>query len=193
MHKSRAFQSCQADPYRYDLRMRNLAILLIHLLPAIARLLRPGGARSLVAESLLLRQQLLILNREREQAPNLNPADRLIAALCSAWLGAARLRRVAIVLKPATLMAFHRALVQRKYRRLLSPKRCGVPGPKGPSAELVAAILTMKQRNPRFGCRLLALLLRLRPRHRQGRDFGARAPAREQAGERHRAAGQGRD
>jgi hypothetical protein len=50
-------------------------------------------------------------------------------------------------------MAFHPALVQRKYRLLFSPKRRGIPGPTGPSAELVAAILAMKHRNPRFGCR----------------------------------------
>jgi transposase InsO family protein len=136
--------------------MRYLAILLIHLLTTVATLLRPGGARSLVAESLLMRQQLLILNRGRKRAPNTTPWDRLIAALCCGSINPARLRRVAIVLKPATLMAFHRALVTRKYRLLFSPKRRGVPGPKGPSAELVAAILAMKERNPRFGCRRIA-------------------------------------
>jgi transposase InsO family protein len=136
--------------------MRDIAILLIHLLTTVARLLRPGGARSLVAESLLLRQQLLILNRGRARAPNLKLSDRLIAALCCGWIRSARLRRVAIVLKPATLLAFHRALVKRKYRLLFSPKRRGIPGPKGPSAELIAAILAMKQRNPRFGCRRIA-------------------------------------
>lgn len=55
--------------------MRDLAILLIHLLTTIATLLRPGGARSLVAESLLMRQQLLILNRGRERAPNVCVAN----------------------------------------------------------------------------------------------------------------------
>jgi transposase InsO family protein len=136
--------------------MRDVAILLIHLLTTVARLLRPGGARSLVAESLLLRQQLLILNRGRERAPNVTPLDRLIAALCCGRISSTRLRRVAIVLKPATLIAFHRALVKHKYRLLFSPRRRGIPGPKGPSAEIVAAILAMKERNPRFGCRRIA-------------------------------------
>src|SRR5690349_17232012 len=103
--------------------MRELAILLIHLLRTVATLLRPGGARSVVAESLVMRQQLLILNRGRERAPNVKPSDRLITALCCGSISPARLRRVAIVLKPATLMAFHRALVKRKYRLLFSPKR----------------------------------------------------------------------
>ncbi len=68
----------------------------------------------------------------------------------------ARLVRSAIVLKPSTILAFHRALVKRKYRLLFTPKRRGKPGPKGPSPELITAIVEMKQRNPRFGCRRIA-------------------------------------
>ncbi len=50
------------------------------------------------------------------------------------------------MLKPATLIAFHRALKERKYRRLLSPQRRGKPGPKGPSKELVQAIVEITLR-----------------------------------------------
>jgi hypothetical protein len=42
--------------------MRDVAILLLHLLWTVCRLLKPGGARSIAAESLLLKHQLLILN-----------------------------------------------------------------------------------------------------------------------------------
>jgi hypothetical protein len=62
--------------------MRDLAILVIHLIATIARLLLPGGARSIVSESLLLKHQPLILNRSRARAPNLRPIDRIIASLC---------------------------------------------------------------------------------------------------------------
>jgi hypothetical protein len=51
--------------------MRDLAVLGIHLIATIAKLLLPGGARSIVSESLLLKHQLLILNRSRARAPNL--------------------------------------------------------------------------------------------------------------------------
>jgi hypothetical protein len=68
----------------------------------------------------------------------------------------ARLLRSAIVIKPATILSFHRALVKRKYSLLFTPKRRGRPGPKGPSPELIAAIIEMKERNPRFGCRRIA-------------------------------------
>ena len=55
------------------------------------------------------------------------------------------------LVKPATLFKFHKALVEQKYRQLFSssPQR-RKPGPKGPSAELVAAIVELKSRNPQL-------------------------------------------
>ena len=42
--------------------MRDLVILFIHLIVTLARLLGPGGFRSVVAESVLVKHQLLITN-----------------------------------------------------------------------------------------------------------------------------------
>jgi putative transposase len=67
-----------------------------------------------------------------------------------------RLIRTAIVFKPTTLLNFHRALIQRKYRRLFSSKPTMKPGPKGPSLDVIAAVVDMKQRNPSWGCPRLA-------------------------------------
>jgi hypothetical protein len=50
--------------------VRDLLILAIHLLVTFAKLLRPGGVRAIVAESLVLKHQLLISNRSRRRAPN---------------------------------------------------------------------------------------------------------------------------
>ena len=113
--------------------MRDLLILFIHLIVTTARLLGPGGGRSIVAESLLVKHQLLILNRSRERAPNLRVMDRVIAGLCAGVMRPTSLTRSTIVLKASTIMGFHRALVKRKYRLLFTPKRRGKPGPKGPS------------------------------------------------------------
>jgi hypothetical protein len=41
--------------------MRDLAVLVLHILATLARLAGPGGARAVVAESVLVKQQLLIL------------------------------------------------------------------------------------------------------------------------------------
>ena len=136
--------------------MRDLAILLIHLLTTIAKLTRPGGARAVVAESLLVKHQLVALNRGRERAPNLRPMDRVIVGLCVFFVRPGRLVRSAVVFRPSTLLSFHRALVKRKYRLLFSAKKRSRPGPKGPSPDIIAAIVEMKRKNSRFGSRRIA-------------------------------------
>jgi len=141
--------------------MRDVASLFIHLILTLLRLLGPGGTRSVVAEMLLVRHQLLILSRSRQRAPNLRPSDRVIAGLLAAAIRPARLARAAIVLKPSTIMRLHQALVRRKYHLLFTPKRRGKPGPKGPSQELIAAICEMKHRNPSFGYQRIAQQLSL--------------------------------
>ena len=141
--------------------MRDLAILFIHLLTTTVRLMRPGGARAVIAESLLVKHQLVILNRGRERAPNLHPMDRVMASLCTLFIHPGRLHRIAVVLRPSTLLAFHASLVKCKYQQLFSPKRRGKPGPKGPSPELVTAIVETKRRNPSWGSRRIAQQLSL--------------------------------
>ena len=136
--------------------MRDLAVLFLHLLATVARLAGPGGARSVVAESVLVKHQLLILNRSRKRSPNLRPSDRVVAGLCAVFIRPGRLIRSAIVFKPSTLLSLHRALIQRKYRRLFSSKEPMKPGPKGPSQEVIAAVVDMKQRNPSWGCPRIA-------------------------------------
>jgi putative transposase len=136
--------------------VRDLAVLFLHLLATVARLAGPGGARAVVAESVLVKHQLLILNRSRKRSPNLCPSDRVVAGLCALFLCPGRLIRSAIVFKPSTLLSLHRALVQRKYRRLFSSKRPMKPGPKGPSQDVIGVVVEMKQRNPSWGCSRIA-------------------------------------
>ena len=137
--------------------MKDLLVLLAHLLTTIATLLGPDGAKSIVADSLLMKQQLLIINRTRQRAPNLSALDRFLLGFWTLFLNPRHLRRAAVIIRPSTLLKFHSLLKQRKYRLLYSSagsKR--KPGPKGPSQELIQAIVEMKQRNPRFGCPRIA-------------------------------------
>ena len=105
---------------------------------------------------MLVKHQVLILNRSRKRAPNLHASDRIIAGLCVLLMRPARVVRSAIVLRPSTLFHLHHVLVKRKYRLLFSPKRTGKPGPKGPETELIEAIVQMKGRNPTWGCPRIA-------------------------------------
>ena len=127
--------------------MRDIFILFLHAIVIIIRLARPGGLRSVVAESVLMRHQVLILNRGRKRAPNLRASDRIIAGLCTSLMRPARVLRSAIALRPSTLMHFHKMLTKQKYRLLFSPKRVQRPGPKGPTKELIDAVVEMKRRN----------------------------------------------
>ncbi len=49
--------------------MKDAIILLLHLLSTLAKLIRPGGRRAVIAENLLLKQQLIIHSRSRQRAP----------------------------------------------------------------------------------------------------------------------------
>jgi putative transposase len=141
--------------------VRELLLLTIHLLATCAKLLGPGGARAVVAESLLLKHQLLISNRSRKRAPNLTTLDRFVLGLTTLFVNPRRIAKLGALVRLATLFKFHQALVDRKYRLLFSssPHACK-PGPKGPSAELIAAIVEMKRRNPRFGYMRIAQQIR---------------------------------
>src|SRR5260370_36991530 len=66
-----------ADPH-----MRDLLLALLHLAVVTAKLCGSGGVRAVMAENLLLKQQLIVLRRARQRAPNLTPSDRL---LCRFW------------------------------------------------------------------------------------------------------------
>jgi len=124
--------------------MKDMLLLLVHLLTTIAKLPGPGGARTIVADSLLLKQQLLIINRSRRRSPNLLAHDRFLLGLWSLFLTPRRILRAAIIIRPSTLLNFHKALVRRKYRLLFSSNCLGKPGPKGPSGELIKAIVELK-------------------------------------------------
>ena len=64
----------------YDTEMRDLIILFVHVIATLARLLGPGALRSVVAESVLVKQQLLI-HRSRQRSPNL-PLQIALLPVC---------------------------------------------------------------------------------------------------------------
>lgn len=137
--------------------MRDLLLLAVQLIVTLAKLTRPGGVRSVIAESLLLKHQLIISRRSRRRVPPLTTMDRFVLGLTTLFVRPRRVAKLAAILNPATLLRFHKALVDRKYRRLFSSAETRrKPGPKGPTEGIVAAILEMKRRNPRFGNQRIA-------------------------------------
>ncbi len=158
--------------------MRDFLILFVHLIVTVVRLAGPGGLRSVVAESALVRYQLLILNRGRKRAPNLRPTDRIIAGLCTLFMRRARTLRSAIVLKASTLLHLHAVLCKRKYRTLFSPQRRHRPGPKGPKKDLIDAVVATKRRNRQMGLPPHCSADRVGVRHRDRQGCGSPNPER---------------
>jgi len=139
--------------------MKEISLLLIHLLTIVAKLLGRGGTKGIIAENLLLKQQLLVVCRPRQRAPNLFPSDRFLFGFFSLFLRPGRIEKTAVGIRPSTLLRFHDYLVRRKYRALFSPHHKGKPGPKGPSQELIHTIVELKHRNPRFGYPRIARII----------------------------------
>ncbi len=72
--------------------MRDLLVLLVHFLTTLTRLLGPGGTRAVIAETLVIKHQLVILNRSRRRAPNLTAADRIAMGLYTLFMNPSRIR-----------------------------------------------------------------------------------------------------
>ena len=53
--------------------MKSVLLLLAHFLTTLARLLGPGGLKTVLAENLLIKHQLLVLSRSRQRAPPYHP------------------------------------------------------------------------------------------------------------------------
>lgn len=132
--------------------MNNTLIFIWHLLIAFVKLCAPNGYRKLVAENVALRQQLVVVSRSHKRAPKLTSTDRFLFGLCSLWMTKRRIIKNAIIIKPSTIINFHRALVKKKYHVIFSSRYTGQKtGPKGPSQEIIQAVVAMKQKNSRFG------------------------------------------
>jgi transposase InsO family protein len=139
--------------------MKATLLLIIHFIALLVRLLRPSGMKAVAAENLLLKQQLLVIQRTRGKAPNLSTVDRFIFGWLTMLLSPKQIAQSAIIIKPSTLLSLHKALVKRKYLQLFSSTGKGKPGPKGPNSDLIKAIIQIKRRNPRFGCPRIALII----------------------------------
>ena len=83
--------------------MREILVLFVHLIVTVIRLAKPGGLRAVVAESVLVRHQVLIVNRGRKRASNLRASDRIITGLCTLLMRPARVLRSAIVTSTAAV------------------------------------------------------------------------------------------
>jgi putative transposase len=117
--------------------------LLYMALRAVLRLAPAGDQRDRELEILVLRHQVKVLQRKAGR-PRLRRRDRLFLAAAARLLP--KERWSCFIVTPATLLAWHRALVKRKwsYRR----KRTGRLPLDG---EICRLVVRMAKDNPRWG------------------------------------------
>jgi len=97
---------------------------------------------------LVLRQQVLILQRQQAgRRQTLTRTERLALVLACAGVARQRLLDVLMIVRPETLVRWHRQIVRRHWR-LLSRRQRGRPQ-VDPEAERL--VLRLAQENPRWG------------------------------------------
>ncbi len=139
------------------LHMLDIILIIPNFLVLCLRILLPGGTRKIAAENVALRKQLITMSRGCKRSPKLVTSDRIFFGMLGAMIGSHRLEKIAISLKPATILKFHKALTKRKYSVLFSNKKSKKTGRKGPEQAVIDAILEMKNRNPSYGYRRIAM------------------------------------
>ncbi len=137
--------------------MMKLIALIFSYIVLCLRLLSPGGIRAVAAENIVLRQQLITLSGTQKRAPRLTFFEKITFGLLASMISVKCLTKISIILKPAKLLKFHKALVNRKYRLMFSNKSAKKPVPTGPDAKVIHLIVDMKKRNPSYGYRRIAM------------------------------------
>jgi putative transposase len=139
--------------------MRMLLIIIFQIFRTLFKLCLPGGIRRIVAEDILIKQQLIVMKRSQSRCPALSPVERILFGFWTDFLKPGRLLKSAILIRPATLLKFHKWLVKRKYSKLFNPNKKAKPGPKGLSQEVINLILEVKAENPSYGCPKIAMII----------------------------------
>jgi putative transposase len=99
----------------------------VDLLPSLARLVltrigwvfATGDSRD--AEILALRHQILVLQRQIDR-PRFNETDRTILALLSSTMDRTRRAATFLIVRPETVLRWHRRLVARHWTQPPTPK-----------------------------------------------------------------------
>ena len=111
----------------------------------------------MMAETMVMKQQLIVMNRDRSRSPKLATSDRFLFGLLAFFIDEKRLQKVVVIIRPSTILSFHGALVRRKYSRLYSNKTKKKPGRKGQDQALIDLVIEMKAQNPSFGYGRIAM------------------------------------
>ena len=82
--------------------VKDFFILMAMLLSTIFKILKPGGIKSIVAENIAIKQQLILVKRKSKitKSPPLSPLQKVFFALIAFLLPKEQTRSMAVILKP---------------------------------------------------------------------------------------------
>jgi hypothetical protein len=113
--------------------------------------LLPGSDRDKDAEILALRHQLAILHRQLDgQRVRFDPADRAWLAALLSTLPRPSLRRLRLLVRPDTILRWHRDLLARRHATASLSRRRGRPRTV---RSIRALVLRLVRENPSWGYR----------------------------------------
>ena len=146
--------------------MSLIIVVIAASLKTVLSLLKTEGLRSVVAEMVLLRSQMIILKRKNPKIPKLTPWQRLVLGSTANFIARKRLKKIAIAVSPATILRFHKLLVKKKYSKLYSNKSRSAGRPPKSKA-MIDLVIKIKTNNPSFGCPRIAMIVQ----DRTGQDI----------------------
>ena len=123
--------------------------LLIARVAAWLRLSRREEAWQ-IAEILVLRHQLAVLQRRQPRRPELNWADRALIATLLGVIPKARRHRLRLLVTPDTIVRWHRDIVRRHWAARSTHGKTGRPATRG---KIKALVLRLARENPEWGYR----------------------------------------
>ena len=101
-----------------------------------------------IAEILILRHQLAVLQRQQTHRPNLNWADRALLATLLSVLPKARRNGLRLLITPDTILRWHRDLVRRRQAARSMRGKTGRPTTR---RSIRALVLRLARENPEWG------------------------------------------
>src|SRR2546421_7193615 len=103
-----------------------------------------------IAEILILRHQLAVLQRRQPRRPNLNWADRALLATLLGVIPKARRRGLRLLVTPDTILRWHRDIVRRRRAAKSIRGKTGRPATR---RNIRALVLRLARENSGWGYR----------------------------------------
>lgn len=121
---------------------------------ALLRLL-PMSDRDKDTEILALRHQITVLQRQLHgQKVRFTPADRALLAALLRPLPRSVLRHIQLLVRPETVLRWHRDLIAARHAHISRPKRAGRP----PTIRSIRVLVLRRQASSRRCCGVFACL-----------------------------------